>query len=155
VNPYQRLIRYLGTKRWFAVFGRYILTPIDKLARSRNHSLTTLGTDFPLGYLTTTGRHSGEPRTVPLLFVTHARAAAVVGTNFGGTKHPDWVLNLEANPKALWEVQEEGRVKARPATDLEHMSLWPQFVTIWPGYTGYVAWSGRRPKMFILEPRHA
>lgn len=154
MNPYRALFRWLGRKRWFTAFGRKILTPLDKAFRHRRWSPTAFGTGFPMGYLTTRGRRSGEPRTVPLLYrETTDGHAAVVGTNFGEAGHPDWVLNLESDSKAKWKVREEHPVRARQATDLEYLSLWPQFVEVWPAYEDYVERSGRRPKMFILERR--
>ena len=154
MNLYQKALRWAGTKRWFAVFGRHVLTPIDKLLRGRSASLTTFGTDFPMGYLTTVGRRSGQPRTVPLLYVVPPGAvAAVVGTNFGGSDHPQWVGNLEAEPRATWRVDEDVEVTARLAAPVEHRALWAEFVAVWPGYEGYVERSRRQPQMFILERR--
>lgn len=154
MNRYQKALRWAGTKNWFGVFGRYVLTPIDKLLRGRSKSLSTFGTDFPMGYLTTVGRRTGLPRTVPLLYVVPAGAvAAVVGTNFGGPDHPLWVANLEAEPEAVWRVDEDVEVIARAATPEEHRALWTRFVAVWPGYEGYVARSHRQPMMFILERR--
>lgn len=108
-----------------------------------------------MGYLTTRGRRSGESRIAPLLYIsTPDGHRAIVGTNFGGKRHPGWVHNLEADSKAKWKVdREEFPVRARPATDLEYMALWPQFVAVWPGYSAYRKRSGREPKMFILERR--
>ena len=147
-------MRWAGTKPWFAVIGRRVLTPIDTRLRGRSTSLSTFATDFPMGYLTTVGWKSGQNRTVPLLYVVPPDAvAAVVGTNFGGPDHPAWVANLRAQPRAIWQVDEEVEVTARLAAPVEHRALWPQFVAIWPGYEGYVERSQRQPRMFILERR--
>lgn len=155
MNPYRALLRRLGTKRWFAAFGRAVVTHIDRFFEKRSRSITTLGTGLPMGYLTTKGRHSGESRTAPLLYLnTTDGHATVVGTNFGGANHPGWAYNLEAHPRAQWKVGIDAYpVRARPATDLEYMALWPQFVELWPGYEAYVRRSGRQPKMFVLERR--
>jgi deazaflavin-dependent oxidoreductase (nitroreductase family) len=154
MNLYQKALRWAGTKRWFALVGRYVLTPIDKRFRDRSVSLSTFGTDFPMGYLTTVGRRSGQARTVPLLYVVPAGAvAAVVGTNFGGPQHPQWVANLGAQPQAVWRVDEDIEVTARVTAPVEHRALWTQFVAVWPGYEEYVARSQREPMMFILERR--
>ena len=154
MNLYQKVMRWAGTKRWFGPIGRYVLTPLDKRLRGRSVSLSTFATDFAMGYLTTIGRRSGQERTVPLLYVVPDGAlAAVVGTNFGGPNHPAWVANLEAQPRATWQVDEEIEVTARLAAPVEHRGLWPQFVAMWPGYEGYVMRSERDPRMFILERR--
>lgn len=154
MNPYRALIKWLGRFRWFATFGRRVLTPLDRLSSRLPFAPTTFATGFPMGYLTTRGRKSGKWRTVPLLYVeTPDGHAAVVGTNFGGKSHPDWVFNLDSNSKAKWKVKEEFPVRARSVSDLEYMALWPQFVDMWPGYEDYVRRSGRQPRMFVLERR--
>ena len=68
MQPYQSFVKSWGKRPSFAWFGRHILTPLDRLTRGRKHTLTTTGTDFPLCYLTTTGRKTGEPRPAPLLY---------------------------------------------------------------------------------------
>lgn len=83
MNLYERTLIRFGHTRGFASFGQKVLTPIDRRMRGRKYSISTLGTNFPLCYLTTTGRKSGEPRTVPLLCVETGDAVAVVGSNFG------------------------------------------------------------------------
>ncbi len=154
MNPYRALVKWLGKRRWFPAFGRRVLTPIDRLAKNLPFAPTTFATGFPMGYLTTRGRKTGLWRIVPLLYIdTPDGHAAVVGTFFGAVDHPGWVLNLEANSKAKWQTKEEQPVRARPASDLEYMSLWPQFVDLWPGYECYLERSGRQPKMFVLERR--
>lgn len=154
MNPYRAIIKWLGKFKWFATFGRKVLTPLDRYAKKLPFAATTFATGFPMGYLTTRGRKSGEWRTVPLLYVTTPDGhAAVVGTNFGQPKHPAWVHNLIANTKAKWMIEEEHPIRARLAGDLEYMALWPQFVAIWPGYETYLERSGRQPHIFILERR--
>ncbi len=155
MNPYLRAVRWAGTKRWFAPIGRHVLTPIDQRMQGRSVSISTFATGLPLGYLTTVGRRTGQLRTTPLLYVVPPNAvAAVVGTNFGGRNRPSWVANLEAQPRATWQVVDPAiEVTARPADPAEHRALWPQFVAMWPGYDGYVARSQRHPRMFLLEHR--
>ncbi len=48
--------------------------------------------------LTTTGRRSGEPRTTPLMFDRDGDDVLVIASNVGAPRHPDWYLNLEADP---------------------------------------------------------
>lgn len=48
--------------------------------------------------LTVTGAKSGLPRTSPLLYGRDGESLIVVGSNFGGAKHPAWSSNLLANP---------------------------------------------------------
>lgn len=136
------------------VLGRHVFTPIDKRMAGRSVLLSTLVTGVPVGHLTAVGRRSGLPRTVPLVYVVPKGAvAAIVGTNFGGPDHPQWVANLETEPRATWRVAEDVAVLARLAAPEEHRALWARFVEIWPGYEGYLERSRREPRMFILEER--
>jgi len=118
----------------------------------RGHAPTTAGTNFPLCYLTTTGRKSGKDRVVPLLYAGSADAPIITGTNFGGDHHPGWALNLRANPAANLRIGKSDRpVRGRILSDEERLAVWPELVAIWPGYDGYVERSGRTPLTFVLE----
>lgn len=50
--------------------------------------------------LHTTGRRSGERRTVALAYAADGGAFLIVGSNFGGPKPPGWLANLGADPRA-------------------------------------------------------
>ena len=50
--------------------------------------------------LHTTGRRSGERRSVALAYTTDGDAYVVVATNFGGERPPGWLLNLGADAHA-------------------------------------------------------
>jgi len=57
--------------------------------------------------LTTTGRRSGERRTTPMMFVGKDGRVLVIASNVGAPRHPDWYLNLAADPNVTVEVGEE------------------------------------------------
>ena len=50
--------------------------------------------------LTTIGRKSGKERTVQLGYTEDGDDVLIVASNFGGTNHPAWSYNLDANPSA-------------------------------------------------------
>ena len=58
------------------------------------------GTFFgaPVMFLTTVGRKSGEPRTVPLLCLAEGDTLVTVASKGGMSHHPMWYRNLAANP---------------------------------------------------------
>ena len=152
MQPYQSFVKWWGQRPSFAWFGRHILTPLDRLTRGRKHTMTTTGTDFPLCYLTTTGRKSGRSRVVPLLYTGGEDAPIITGTNFGGNHHPAWAHNLCADPQAVLQLNGAERpVRARLLSEEERLTVWPDLVAIWPGYDGYVERSGRIPMTFALE----
>ena len=103
--------------------------------------------------LTTTGRRSGRQRTTPLLSVPDGDRVILVASNGGASRHPDWYLNLTADPDV--EIQWDGRrrrMRARTADAAERAALWPRAVTAWPGYAGYQKRAGREIPMVICEP---
>ncbi len=138
-----------GGLRW--VLSRTI-TPLDMKLKGSRFAPSRFGLDVPLCYLTTTGRTSGVPRTVPLLFVNAPSGGrAVAATNFGRLSHPGWAYNLEAKPSATLEI--EGRttqVHARSVNDEEALEIWPLFDGIWPGYESYREIAPRHIKVFVL-----
>ena len=149
---YSGVIRQLGRTRAFAWIASHVLPPAD--IRFRRHPLTTLGTDFPLCYLTVRGRRSGEPRTVPLLHVRDGDRVVVLASNWGKPRHPVWALDLEAAGGASFEVPGEPPrpMSARRATDVERERYWAEALRFWPGYEGYRCRAGREIRMFVLEP---
>jgi deazaflavin-dependent oxidoreductase (nitroreductase family) len=55
--------------------------------------------------LTTTGRRSGQPRTVPLGSAADDDGNRLLfASNMGSPKHPDWYLNIAADPHVTIEL---------------------------------------------------
>ena len=52
----------------------------------------------PAMLLTTTGAKSGQPRTLPLLYIADGDRLILMASNYGKTSHPAWYRNLVANP---------------------------------------------------------
>jgi deazaflavin-dependent oxidoreductase (nitroreductase family) len=153
VNPYAWLVRTAGRTRPFAWVASRVLPPLDARFVGRRRSLTSLGTGFPLCYLTTTGRRTGEARTVPLLHVADGERVVLVASNWGRRNHPAWALNLDACPEARLTVDgRERRVRARRASDEERRRYWAEAIRFWPGYEGYRRRAGRELRLYVLEP---
>jgi deazaflavin-dependent oxidoreductase (nitroreductase family) len=106
--------------------------------------------------LTTRGRKSGRPRTVPLLYMEDGDRYVIVGSNGGNATHPAWVHNLRADPHA--EVQagtKRLRMTAREANDEERGELWPKTVAMYPNYANYQKGTERKIPLVILEPERS
>jgi deazaflavin-dependent oxidoreductase (nitroreductase family) len=104
--------------------------------------------------LTTTGRKSGQPRTSPLIFAQDGDDYLVVASMGGAPQHPQWYLNLTANPAA--EVQVKGDVipvTARTASDDEKPRLWKIVTEQWPNYDVYQTRTDRVIPLVVLSPR--
>src|SRR5450755_3029406 len=88
--------------------------------------------------LTTTGRRSGEPRSMALIYGTHGDDYLVVASKGGSDQHPSWYLNLVENPEVTVQVlADEFPARARAATAEEKPELWRTMVGEWPAYQGY------------------
>jgi deazaflavin-dependent oxidoreductase (nitroreductase family) len=153
VKLYPGVVRRLGRHRAVARALSLVLPPIDGLFVRRRRSLTSLGTGFPLCYLTTTGRRTGELHTVPLLHVADGDRVVLVASNWGRRRHPAWALNLDSHRQASITVDGVERAcTARRATHDEYTRYWAAAARIWPGYDDYRARAGREIRMFVLEP---
>jgi deazaflavin-dependent oxidoreductase (nitroreductase family) len=54
--------------------------------------------------LTTTGRRSGQLRTVPLGGVRDGESLLLFASNMGAPRHPDWYWNIAADPQVAVET---------------------------------------------------
>jgi deazaflavin-dependent oxidoreductase (nitroreductase family) len=54
--------------------------------------------------LTTTGRKSGRAHTTPMVFTPDADRLLVYASKGGAPRHPDWYLNLVADPRVIVEA---------------------------------------------------
>lgn len=103
--------------------------------------------------LTTAGRRSGEPRTVPLGYVEDGDRKVLVASYGGDDRHPQWYRNLLASPEATIQVSAETqRVRAATATPEEKARLWPRVVAAYPGYASYQQKTQREIPLVILTP---
>ncbi|MEV6281861.1 nitroreductase/quinone reductase family protein [Kribbella sp. NPDC051770] len=152
---YTNVIRRVGHRPWFAALGRTVM-PLDRrLQRLTGGRVNIIGkSQLTMLLLTTTGRKSGQPRTVPLLFARDGESFVVVGSNWGQEHHPAWSANLLADDQAV--VAPPGAaalpVRARLAEGAERERVWPLVTQVWPAYDTYVARSGRDVRVFVLTP---
>jgi deazaflavin-dependent oxidoreductase (nitroreductase family) len=109
---------------------------------------------LPTLLLTTTGRKSGEPRALPLIYGEADDSYVVIASKGGMPSHPIWFLNLEANPDCeLMVGPKHLRARARVAEGEERERLWRQMVEIYPPYTEYQERAGERTiPVVVLEP---
>jgi F420H(2)-dependent quinone reductase len=111
-------------------------------------------TGAPICLLTTTGRKSGQRRTVPLLYLADGDDLIVVGSQGGAPRHPGWFLNLEANPQGEVELgRRRVPVTARRLSDEERDRIWPRLVAIYPLYEEYRRGTTRSIPVVRLSPR--
>jgi deazaflavin-dependent oxidoreductase (nitroreductase family) len=155
-NPLRTTVQSLGRTKWFGTTVRGFAPSLDRflLKTTKGRVAILSGTGLPTLLLTTTGRKSGEPRTVPLLYVEWRGGYVVIGSNWGQEHHPAWALNLTANPAAVVQIRGTSTdVRARLLDGDERAEVWSsQLLKAWPGYQGYADRSGRDLKIYALEP---
>lgn len=109
--------------------------------------------ELPVLLLTTTGRKSGQPRTVPLSYLPYGASYVVTASNFGGEQHPLWFLNLQSDPRARVQVGQVTReVVARVASREERARLWTALTRKARNYAEYEKMTERDIPMVILRP---
>ena len=106
--------------------------------------------------LTTTGRRSGQPRETPLSYYRDGTRYLVVASNWGRDVPPDWLLNLQKQPRGA--IQVNGRrlpVEGRPAESDEQKRLW-KLVTEHNGqFLIYQKQTARKIPVVVLTPLDA
>ena len=106
----------------------------------------------PVLLLSTTGRQSQQQRTTPLTFFPEGENFIVIASYGGGARHPDWWLNLKAQPRAEVEVgPSRYSVLAREAEGEERERLWRRVTSWMPIYAYYQSRTERLIPVVILE----
>jgi deazaflavin-dependent oxidoreductase (nitroreductase family) len=103
--------------------------------------------------LTTTGRHTGVRRTTPLSVLVDGDRLVLVASNGGSRRHPDWYLNLTADPDVVVQRGSDRLpMRARTASAEERAVLWPRAVALYGGYARYQQRTTRQIPMVVCEP---
>jgi deazaflavin-dependent oxidoreductase (nitroreductase family) len=112
---------------------------------------------MPVLELVTTGRRTGERRSVMLTSPYQEGSTLVVVASRGGDdQHPAWYLNVLAHGDV--DVVMEGRSRpmhAHAATAEERARLWPIVTERQPHYAGYQRKTAREIPLVVLAPEHA
>ena len=111
--------------------------------------------EMPVLELTTTGRKSGQPRSVMLTSpLQEGPILVVVASRGGDDQAPAWFLNLQENPdvKVSLQGQPSRRMKASVASPAERERMWPLVTADHKNYAGYQARTTREIPLVLLEP---
>ena len=105
-----------------------------------------------VAFITTTGRRTGRPHTTPLACIRHREGVAVVASNGGSERPPDWWLNLQHQPLA--EIKLAGithTVLARIADATEQEPMASSFEHAYPRFERYRRRSSRFMPVVVLS----
>lgn len=102
--------------------------------------------------LHTTGRKSGQPRSIPIAYFFHEGKYLIVESNWGKDNHADWYFNLQKQPQASIEVN--GRmikVNASFAEGEEYARLWEYVTKKHAPYLEYQKMTERKIPIVVFE----
>jgi deazaflavin-dependent oxidoreductase (nitroreductase family) len=108
----------------------------------------------PLLLLTTLGAHTGQTRTVPLVYTRDGERHVVIASKGGAPTHPAWYHNLRAHPSVSVEVGEERfEADASVADGAERRRLYDQQAAVMPAFAGYELKTSRVIPVIKLDRR--
>ncbi len=108
----------------------------------------------PVGLLelTTTGRTSGLPRKVSLVYIKSG-SAYVVAASSGRDRHPAWFFNLRSHPQVQVRIKNWQTTAVAEIADPERRKvLWEQLVRASPMFARYEKLTQREIPMVLLHP---
>ncbi len=156
---WQRLMQYLpasaiGAKifsGWLPFFDRSLMHfSNDRL------SVPSVLNGLPVIILTTVGVKSGMSRATPVIGIPDGENIALVASNWGKPRHPQWYYNLLANPKATLEFngQTIDYIAEEVTEPQEYQRLWRKANAVYLGYDKYQQRAGKRKiPVLILRPK--
>jgi F420H(2)-dependent quinone reductase len=134
---------------------KHVASPRQRRLLTLTNGRVSLTGRAPVLLLTTTGRKSGTPRTVPLFYLVSGRRLIVCNVRPPSERPNPWPLNLRAEPRARARVgRDTFDVAGREATPSEVEMYWPDLVRLWPAYAAFFEKTGQR-SVFVLEPVEA
>ncbi len=109
---------------------------------------------MPVIELVTTGRKSGEPRSVMLTSpLQEGDTLVIVASKGGEDTHPAWFLNLRDKPDVTVTMKGVTRpMTSRVATAEERERMWPLVTAKYKNYAGYQTKTDREIPLVLLEP---
>ncbi len=114
--------------RWFVRIAWVVHRGIYRITGGRRGLWLPKPNKWGAMRLTTTGRHSGEQRSVILGYYEDGPNLVTMAMNGWGEGEPAWWLNLLTNPDATVELANGRRVVSAAAADgAERERLWARF----------------------------
>jgi deazaflavin-dependent oxidoreductase (nitroreductase family) len=111
-------------------------------------------TRWGMMHLTTTGRRTGQSRSVIVAYFEDGPNLVTLAMNGWADAEPAWWLNLQANPEATVTNKDGTRaVRARAAQGAEHDRLWQAWKDHGDDVDGYSALRSTPTTVVVLEPR--
>lgn len=105
--------------------------------------------------LTTTGRRSGQERSVIVGYIEDGPNLVTLAMNGWDEGDPAWWRNLKEHSDAVVRLahQQPRRVRARSAKGEERARLWQRWVAVDPKLEAYAGGRVTETPVVVLEPR--
>ena len=147
------LLNRIGATRAGTWLIAHVASPLQRRLLVATRGRVSLTGRRPVLLLTTTGRRSGRPRTIPLFFLRDGDDLVVCNVRPPAERPNPWPLNVRANPNVSVQI---GRVTeqrvAREARGQEVEKYWRHLVKLWPAYERFFADTHERA-IFVLQRR--
>lgn len=143
--------------RWFVVAFWHVHRRVVRASRGRKGLWRPRPGKWGALRLTTTGRRSGEPRSVVLGYYEDGPNLVSMAMNGWGPAEPAWWLNLQAEPHAVVDLAGGSRIEVlgSAAVGAERERLWQGWRELDEGLDAYAARRPRETAVVVLEPRGA
>lgn len=145
------LLNALGTTPAGVWVIGHVVSPLQRRLLLATGGRLSLTGKLPVLLLTATGRRSGRPRTIPLIFLRDGDDLVVCNVRPPSERPNPWPLNVRANPNVSVRIggMTEQRV-AREARAQEVEKYWPLLVETWPAYARFFTATHERA-IFVLQ----
>nr|WP_294634347.1 nitroreductase/quinone reductase family protein [uncultured Rhodococcus sp.] len=139
--------------RWFIVLFWKVHRALFRVTGGRLGLWPARGQRWGAMRLTTTGRRSGQARSVILGYIEDGPNLVTLAMNGWGEGEPAWWLNLQAHPQVRVQLADGTReVVAHAATGEERARLWDRWRAVDKNLDGY-ARRRSQTAVVVLEPR--
>jgi len=144
-------VQRLGGTRLGVWAIKHVVAPLQLSLQRHSGGRLSLTGPAPVLLLTTVGRRTGKPRTVPAFYLREGAKYVVCNVRPPHEHTNPWVLNALANPQVRLTLHGEtldgwARLAEQPEVD----RFWPALVQLWPAYRSFRN-AGGDLSIFVIE----